>query len=323
MDDTTAVTARPLPWMARPTIDLDALPYDEYLATREWRLLAQAVGQRSHGFCEYCNHDRHEETHHVRYPRSRRDTTVDDLIGISRRCHAFVSGEPGATDPFLEPATLRASPPLQAPPPPSPRAQVQALRFAAALPASPAAEALRQLGIDGALAASLGVGWASPGAWAGTNPTRGRLTFPLTTRAGATTALAGWSLGYCATELEIETAWGARGIFLAETLATSRQVAIAGDPRDALLLRTRGTPAVGLCNFHHWHLDWALGLDRAVLVADLSAPGMGWWWRLATQLRRHGVAVDHVDGLGRRSLAEAWIGGDHAIAAAVVRSIAE
>jgi hypothetical protein len=194
--------------------------------------------------------------------------------------------------------------------------------FTAALPASPGAEALRQLGVATAAARELGVGWAAPGRWPGTNPTRGRLTFPLTTRDATVAAVAGWSLGYCATQLEIEVAHGRGGLFLASTLAHGQGVALAADPRDALLLHARGVPAVALCDFRLWHLDWALGLHRALLVADLSAPGMGWWWRLAGQLRRHGIAVEHVQGLGRRSLAEAWIGGDHAITDDVARSLA-
>jgi hypothetical protein len=315
--------AWPAPWAAPSTlVDLDALPYDDYLATPEWQRLTQAAHRRSKGFCERCQHGRHEQTHHLRYPRSRRDTTVDDLIGICRRCHAFVSGVAGATDPLLEPATLRPSPPLQANPPASSRAIAAARAFTSALEASPASEALRQLDLPSGLAGQLGLGWAAPGRWPGTNPARGRLTFPLTTREATVSAVAGWSLGYCATELEIEVVHGAGGLFLAATLAESQDVAIAADPRDALLLHARGVPAIAICDFRLWHLDWALGLHRALLVADLSAPGMGWWWRLAGQLRRHGITVEHVQGLGRRSLAEAWIGGDHDLVDDVARSLA-
>jgi len=323
MNDATTLSSWPAPWAAPSAlVDLDAMPYADYLATPEWRVLTQATHQRSHGFCERCQHGRHEETHHVRYPRSRRDTTVDDLIGICRRCHAFVSAVAGATDPLLEPATLRPSPPLQANPPASGPALAAAREYLAALPASPAAEALHQLEIPLRLATDLRVGWAAAGRWPGTNPARGRLSFPLTDRNAAISAVAGWSLGYCATQLEIEVAHGNGGLFLASTLARSHDVAIAVDPRDALLLHARGIPAVAICDFRLWNLDWALGLHRALLVADLSAPGMGWWWRLAGQLRRHGIAVEHVQGLGRRSLAEAWIGGDHAIADDVARSLA-
>lgn len=68
------------------------MDYGRYLASREWALLREAVRRRSRGRCERCPHGRHDETHHLTYERIGHER-LEDLLGVCRACHAFLSGK--------------------------------------------------------------------------------------------------------------------------------------------------------------------------------------------------------------------------------------
>lgn len=69
--------------------------YHEYLASREWALKKKAVKERSGGVCERCGKNPHEQTHHKTYQRLGNEH-LEDLLGVCRRCHEFLSGESSA-----------------------------------------------------------------------------------------------------------------------------------------------------------------------------------------------------------------------------------
>lgn len=64
--------------------------YHEYLASREWALLKNAVKERSGGICERCGIAPHQQTHHLTYERLGKEI-LDDLQGVCRGCHEFLS----------------------------------------------------------------------------------------------------------------------------------------------------------------------------------------------------------------------------------------
>jgi hypothetical protein len=69
------------------------MDYEErgrYLASREWALLKRQVRERAHGICERCRRAPHQQTHHLTYARLGSET-LDDLLGVCRACHEFLS----------------------------------------------------------------------------------------------------------------------------------------------------------------------------------------------------------------------------------------
>ena len=68
-----------------------AFDYQEYLASREWALLREQVRARNGGRCERCWRAPHEDTHHQTYARVGCER-LEDLLGVCRPCHAFLSG---------------------------------------------------------------------------------------------------------------------------------------------------------------------------------------------------------------------------------------
>lgn len=66
--------------------------YAAYLASREWAVKKEAVRNRSNGVCERCKKNPHEQTHHLTYIRKYNEY-LDDLLGLCRPCHEFLSGK--------------------------------------------------------------------------------------------------------------------------------------------------------------------------------------------------------------------------------------
>ena len=76
---------------ASSTLPRDNKNRGEYMASREWGLKKRRVRERSGGRCERCEVRPHEETHHRSYERFGFER-LDDLVGVCRPCHAFLSG---------------------------------------------------------------------------------------------------------------------------------------------------------------------------------------------------------------------------------------
>jgi Uracil DNA glycosylase superfamily len=66
--------------------------YQEYLASREWALLREAVRRRSGGYCERCRIANIDAVHHKTYQRVGHEQ-LDDLMAICEPCHGFLSGK--------------------------------------------------------------------------------------------------------------------------------------------------------------------------------------------------------------------------------------
>lgn len=66
--------------------------YHEYLASREWAILKNAVRERSGGVCERCGLAPHTQTHHLTYERLGNER-LEDLQGVCRGCHEFLSAK--------------------------------------------------------------------------------------------------------------------------------------------------------------------------------------------------------------------------------------
>jgi hypothetical protein len=75
--------------------------YKEYLASREWALKREAVRKRCGNVCERCHKAPHENTHHVTYARVGNER-LEDLLGVCRKCHEFLSGK-SDVDPASKP----------------------------------------------------------------------------------------------------------------------------------------------------------------------------------------------------------------------------
>jgi len=65
--------------------------YKRYLASREWALLKNAVRERCGGRCERCLERVYAQTHHITYDTIGHED-LDDLAGLCRPCHAYLSG---------------------------------------------------------------------------------------------------------------------------------------------------------------------------------------------------------------------------------------
>lgn len=66
--------------------------YQRYLASREWAVLKEQVKERNEGWCEHCHAAKHQDTHHLTYERIGNEQ-LDDLMGLCRPCHEWVSGK--------------------------------------------------------------------------------------------------------------------------------------------------------------------------------------------------------------------------------------
>ena len=66
--------------------------YHQYMASREWRLKRKGVIERQDNICLRCGAASIHNVHHVTYERLGNETP-EDLIGLCRPCHEYVSGE--------------------------------------------------------------------------------------------------------------------------------------------------------------------------------------------------------------------------------------
>jgi hypothetical protein len=66
--------------------------YQAYLASREWRLLCEAVDKRSGGICERCHKHSGRAHHHLTYARIGHER-LEDLQHICDPCHEYQSGK--------------------------------------------------------------------------------------------------------------------------------------------------------------------------------------------------------------------------------------
>lgn len=73
--------------------------YQRYLASREWALLKEAVkrrasitGESERAVCERCESAPVQATHHLTYERIGHEE-LEDLLGVCRPCHKFLSGK--------------------------------------------------------------------------------------------------------------------------------------------------------------------------------------------------------------------------------------
>ena len=66
--------------------------YQKYLASREWRLKRQEVIQRYGNVCWRCQDAPIENIHHLTYERVGHEE-MDDLMGVCRPCHEYLSAE--------------------------------------------------------------------------------------------------------------------------------------------------------------------------------------------------------------------------------------
>ena len=64
--------------------------WGRYLASRDWALLKRAVRLRANNLCERCVKGRLEQVHHLTYIRKYCER-LEDLQGLCRRCHEFLS----------------------------------------------------------------------------------------------------------------------------------------------------------------------------------------------------------------------------------------
>lgn len=71
---------------------MDHSEYQRYLAGREWALLKEQVKARDFNQCERCKVGSHEVTHHLTYERIGHESP-EDLLGLCRECHKFLSGK--------------------------------------------------------------------------------------------------------------------------------------------------------------------------------------------------------------------------------------
>lgn len=65
--------------------------YHQYMASREWALKREAVKERANNTCERCHDAPIQSTHHLTYERLGHEDVDQDLLGICRPCHEFLS----------------------------------------------------------------------------------------------------------------------------------------------------------------------------------------------------------------------------------------
>ncbi len=65
--------------------------YREYLRSPEWRELTSQVRRRCDGICERCHRVEMCDTHHLTYERVYHER-LEDLLGVCRSCHKYLSG---------------------------------------------------------------------------------------------------------------------------------------------------------------------------------------------------------------------------------------
>ena len=66
--------------------------YHEYLRSDDWRCLVRQIKKRCDGICERCQVNDMADTHHLTYSRVFHER-LDDLLGVCRSCHEYLSGK--------------------------------------------------------------------------------------------------------------------------------------------------------------------------------------------------------------------------------------
>ncbi len=74
--------------------------YQQYLASREWRLKRKEVIELRGGICERCASHPIEHVHHLTYTNLGQESPLD-LMGVCYPCHEYLSAERD-DDPALE-----------------------------------------------------------------------------------------------------------------------------------------------------------------------------------------------------------------------------
>ena len=69
--------------------------YHEYMASREWALKKKAVRERAENICERCASCEIQNIHHVTYRNLGHEDPWEDLQGLCRPCHEYLSAEKG------------------------------------------------------------------------------------------------------------------------------------------------------------------------------------------------------------------------------------
>ena len=72
----------------------------KYMASRAWRLKRREVIKRAGNLCERCHLAKIANVHHLTYERLGAEL-LEDLLGLCRECHEFVSAERDG-DPAVE-----------------------------------------------------------------------------------------------------------------------------------------------------------------------------------------------------------------------------
>jgi len=77
-----------------------AIDYQQYLASREWRMKRKEVIELNNGICERCASRPIKNVHHLTYENLGQESPLD-LLGVCRPCHEYLSAERD-DDPALE-----------------------------------------------------------------------------------------------------------------------------------------------------------------------------------------------------------------------------
>jgi len=76
------------------------IDYQQYLASREWRVKRKEVIELADSICERCASRPIKNVHHLTYENLGQESPLD-LIGVCRPCHEYLSAE-REDDPALE-----------------------------------------------------------------------------------------------------------------------------------------------------------------------------------------------------------------------------
>lgn len=73
--------------------ELNALPYQQYLQTRHWKLLRSKALKKAKGKCQLCNASGQQlDVHHRTYDHKGRES-LSDLIVLCHDCHSKFHGK--------------------------------------------------------------------------------------------------------------------------------------------------------------------------------------------------------------------------------------
>lgn len=67
--------------------------YHKYMGSREWALKRNEVHKRANGVCERCHNADIKNVHHISYKRLGDEDVDQDLLGLCRPCHEYLSAK--------------------------------------------------------------------------------------------------------------------------------------------------------------------------------------------------------------------------------------